>query len=342
MTKRRDVLKWSLSMPAVAVLGRTGTVRAQAGKGEFKLKVAALARTIPQWQLFEFLRDETQKRSNGRIEVTLTTVGELGVQSFDMVRVMRSGLVDVGNVVPLHVSGAVPLLEATELPGLFPDVATTRKATEAWVEKVLLPNPDKVGGRVIGSFGWAGQMLFSRKPVDDIANLKAMKIRVTSSSMSDFISALGGVPVTISLDELYTGLQQGTVDGATTAAAVGYQMKLYETTKYLVDLNIGTPTGLIVVNSGVWAKLPADLQKVLTDVGKELTDRGWTQSFSLEKIGIDQNGQKNVAYQPMKPEWKAAIANAQKITAERWAIRAGAEGKSSFNTVIAPFVGFKV
>jgi TRAP-type C4-dicarboxylate transport system substrate-binding protein len=169
-----------------------------------------------------------------------------------------------------------------------------------------------------------------------------MKIRVTSRSMSDYIAALGGVPVTISLDELYTGLQQGTVDGATTAAAVGYQMKLYETTKHLVDLNIGTPTGLLVVHSGTWNKLPPDLQKVLTTVGQEVTNRGWEQSLSLEKTGIEENRTKNVTYQPVKPEWKATLENAQKVTAQRWAERAGAEGKSAFNEVLAPFVGFKL
>jgi TRAP-type transport system periplasmic protein len=225
---------------------------------------------------------------------------------------------------------------------LFPDVATTRKAFDAWTEKVLLRNEDKVGGRVLGSFGWAGQMLFARRPVEDIANLKGMKIRVTSRSMSDYISALGGVPVTISLDELYTGLQQGTVDGATTAAAVGYGMKLYETTKNLVDLNIGTPTGLLVIHSGTWAKLPADMQGVLTAVGKELTERGWQQSMSLEKTGIEENRTKNVVFQPIKPEWKPALANAQKVTAQRWAERAGAEGKTAFNDVLSPFTGFKL
>jgi len=341
MNHRRKILQWSLASAAMAALGAARPALAQA-KGEYKLKMVALTRTIPQWQLFEFFRDEVQKRSSGRIEITLTTIGELGVQSFDMVRVMSSGLVDIGNVVPLHVSGAVPLLEATELPGLFPDVATNRKAFDAWTEKVLLPHPEKVGGRTLGSFGWAGQMLFSRKPVDDIAKLKGMKIRVTSRSMSDFVAALGGVPVTISLDEMYTGLQQGTVDGATTAAAVGYQQKLYETTKYLVDLDIGTPTGLLVINSGVWAKLPPDLQKVLSDVGREFTDRGWTQSMSLEKTGIEENRQKNVTFQPLKPEWKPAIANAQKLVAQKWGERAGAEGKSAFNSVLAPFVGFKL
>lgn len=341
MTNRRDILKWATTAPLLAVAGMSRGAFAQA-KGEFKLKTMAITRTIPQWQLFEFFRDETQKRSNGRIEITLTTNGELGLQSFDMIRVMKTGIVDIGNVVPLHVSGAVPLLEGTELPGLFPDVATTRKAFDAWTEKLLLRNEDKAGGRVLGSFGWAGQMLFARRPVDAIAKLKGMKIRVTSRSMSDYISALGGVPVTISLDELYTGLQQGTVDGATTAAAVGYQMKLYESTKHLVDLNIGTPTGLLVINSGSWAKLPPDMQKVLTDVGREFTERGWKQSLSLERTGIEENRTKNVTFQPVKPEWKAALANAQKITAQRWAERAGPEGKAAFNDILAPYAGFKL
>jgi TRAP-type C4-dicarboxylate transport system substrate-binding protein len=228
------------------------------------------------------------------------------------------------------------------LPGLFPDVATNRKAFQAWTEQVLLHDEDKVGGHVIGSFGWAGQMLFARKPISTLSELKGMKIRVTSKSMADYVSALGGVPVTISLDELYPGLQQGTVDGATTAAATGYQMKLWETTKYLIDLDIGTPTGLLVVASAVWKRLPADLQKIMTDVGAEFTDKGWDQSMTLEKTGLDENREKGVTYIAAKPEWKPELAKAEQKVAEQWAKRAGPEGKAAFNKILAPYTGFAI
>lgn len=329
-------------MPFILTLGvREGAAQTPV-KGQYKMKLVAISRTIPQWELFEFFKNELERRSNGRIQIMLSTCGELGVASFDMIRIMQSGVIDIGNVVPLHVSGEVPLFEGTELPGLFPDVATNRKAFDAWTERLLLPNEDRMGGRVIGSFGWAGQMLFSRKPVGKLSDLKGVKIRVTSRSMSDYVSALGGEPVTISLDELYTGLQQGTVDGATTAAATGYGMRLWETTKYLVDLNIGTPTGLLVYSKALWHRLPADVQQLLIDVGKEFTDRGWTQSLSLEEKGIIQNKEKGVTYIPVKPEWKPQLKKAQEYVAQSWAKRAGPEGKVAFNEILSPYTGLTI
>jgi TRAP-type transport system periplasmic protein len=306
------------------------------------LKLVTLSRSIPQWVLFENFKKDVEEKSGGKLKVDLTTTTELGVQSSDIIRLLQTNLVDIGNVVPLHVSGSVPLLEATELPGIFPDVAINRKAFADWTEKVLLKESAKIGGRVVGSFGWAGQMLFSRKPVEKLEELKGSKIRVTSRSMSDYVTALGGLPVTISLDELFTGLQQGTVDGATTAAATGDQLKLWETTKFLVDLNIGTPTGIMVVAQSVWNGLSADLQQVLVDAGARLTKDGWDQSLNLEKQGVDDNATKGVQYIPTRPEWVPILKRAQKVVAEKWAARARQEAKAAFNDVLSPYTQFKI
>jgi TRAP-type C4-dicarboxylate transport system substrate-binding protein len=328
----------------IALLAASTTIssRALGQSRPTTLKLATISRSIPQWELFEKFKAKVEADSGHKLAIDLTTTTDLGVQSFDLIRLLQTGLIDIANVIPLHVSGTVPLLEATELPGIFPDVETNRKAFADWTQKVLLKREALVGGRVVGSFGWAGQMLFARKPIESLAELKGSKIRVTSRSMSDYVNALGGAPVTISLDELYTGLQQGTVDGATTAAATGFQMRLWETTKYLIDLGIGTPTGLLVVASNVWSSLSPDLQKVVTTAGDEFTQAGWTQSLTLEKVGLDQNQEKGVKFVPMKPEWKPQLEAAQKVVAQKWAARAGADAKTAFNTVLSPYTKFKL
>lgn len=324
-----------------AALAATATTPAMA-QSPRTLKFVTISRNIPPWVLFEAFKKEVEEKSDGELGVDLTTTTDLGVQSSDIIRLLQTGLVDIGNVVPLHVSGSLPLIEATELPGIFPDVETNRKAFEAWTEQVLMEESAQIGGRIIGSFGWAGQMLFSRVPINDLDDLKGAKIRVTSRSMSDYVTALGGQPVTISLDELFTGLQQGAVDGATTAAATGYQQNLWESTKYLVDLNIGTPTGIIVVASSVWDSLSPELQQVLIDAGARLTKDGWDQSLSLEKVGIDQNAEKGVQYFPTNPDWKPRLKQAQEEVARKWAERAGEDAKATFNEVLSPYTQFTI
>jgi TRAP-type C4-dicarboxylate transport system substrate-binding protein len=335
--------KWvAVFLLLLLALGLSVRVTQTSAKSEYRMKVVAISRAVPQWELWQFFKNEVERRSNGRIAIELTTVGELGVATFDMIRILRSGLIDVGDVIPLHVSGEVPLFEGTELPGIFPDVPTNRKAIEAWTERLLVHNVDRMGGRVLGSYGWAGQMMFSRKSVEKLAELKGMKIRVTSRSMSDYVSFLKGEPVTIAFSELYPGLHRGTVDGATTGAASGYGLKLYEVTKYLVDLNIGTPIGLLVVSKPLWQRLPVDLQQLLIEVGKKFTDRGWTLSLDLEEKGINQLKAKGVTYIPVKPEWRAELKKAREHVAKKWVERAGTEGKLAFNQILSPYTGFTI
>lgn len=74
--------------------------------------------------------------------------------------------------------------------------------------------------------------LVSKKKIMSPNDLKGVKVRVFSEGQADTIKSFGGIPVLLAFTEVYTGLQNGTVD----AALVGFQGiesgKLYEVTDF--------------------------------------------------------------------------------------------------------------
>ena len=309
---------------------------------EIKLKSVSNSRPQVQFKMWEWMASELPKRTNGKAELELTSLPELGLTGFELVRVLRAGLVDLADVLPTYVSGDVPLIEGVDLPGFFSfdEFDKSRKAHVDW-HRVMKANEGKLGGVFLGSYGYAYQVLFSRKPVQSLSDLKGMKIRVFGAAQTDFVRALGAEPVSLAVAEVYPALERGTVDAAITGTIAGFNLKWYEVTKHMVDLQMGPVMIGFVASKRSWDRVPADVKQALEGLGKELTEKGWDLAKSSTQEGIDGNKQRGMTWVSFKPEWQGAIRDAvQKSVLPNWVKRAGDDGKKAFNEVLAPVVGF--
>src|SRR5512132_3915220 len=107
-------------------------VEAQAPKAEFKLKLMGINRTLDPWKLYEEWARTVEKRTNGRVQFELTSLPELGLGGAETIRIVKTGVVDVAEVYGGYVAGELPMVEILELPGIFPDPETAKKAILAW------------------------------------------------------------------------------------------------------------------------------------------------------------------------------------------------------------------
>src|SRR5688572_5903594 len=118
---------------AMALLLSTGTwSTAQQAKAEFTLKLMGINRTLDPWKLYEEWAQSVEKRTNGRVQFELTSLPELGFGGAETIRILKTGVVDVAEVYGGYVAGELPMVEIVELPGIFPDAQTAKKAVLAW------------------------------------------------------------------------------------------------------------------------------------------------------------------------------------------------------------------
>lgn len=303
-------------------------------------KGVAASRPTPQFGLYTWLAEELEKRSGGQVKLEMFSLPELGFTGFDLVRVMRAGLVDIGDIAPQQVAGDLPIIEAADLPGLY-DFEAAVKAHAALLP-ALKRYEDKIGGVVLGGYVWPLNVVFSRKPVKTPADLKGLKIRVFGVAQTELIRALGAEPVAIPFAEVYTALERGTADAALTGTYSGFSLKWYEVTKHMVDLNLGPAgSGLLVVGKRSWDKLTPELRTLLTKLGEEFTQRGWELGRRTSSEGIDKSKQNGMEWVPITPAMAGAVREAvTKVVAPSWARRAGPDAKPIFNQYIAPHAGF--
>jgi TRAP-type transport system periplasmic protein len=338
--KKAAILALSLAVLAAAMIG-TPAIAA-----DYTLKTVVITRNAIQTeQLWSWAAEEIQKRSNGRVKLEIVSLPELGLSGFELVRVMQAGLVDMGDVMPTYVAGDIPIIEGADILGIFGNYDSAMKGHLAWETLLREKYTDRLGAVVLGSWPWAQQLLFSNKPVNSLSDVKGMKIRVFSPAMAQFVRALGGEPVSLAYAELYTALERKTVDGAITCSRCGWDTKLYEATKFLVDLHMGTAVStLFVVSKRSWDKMPPDLRQILTAVGSEFTERGWRLSREWATDGIEKNTkQGGMKFNVVPPNDRAPVLKlVQENVAPAWAKRAGPQAKAEWNTVLGPIVGFRI
>lgn len=110
----------------------------------------------------------------------------------------------------------------------------------------------------------------TNKPVNTVADLKGMKIRVPNNTIQiKGFEVLGASPTPMALGEVYTSLQQGTIDGLENPLTVLYNGSYHEVAKNLIlDGHVMNYTTWIC-GTGFYNSLTAEQQQWLVESGKE-------------------------------------------------------------------------
>lgn len=118
-------------------------------------------------------------------------------------------------------------------------------------------------------------------------DLSDVKLRMPGTKSWQFLGkALGANPTPIAFTEVYTALQNGTVDGQDNPIPTTIDKKFYEVTDqviltgHLVDLNY------LAISVDVWNNLTPDQQKILQDAADRVSDMVWKKQSELEKEQI--------------------------------------------------------
>ncbi len=220
-----------------------------------------------QCKTAEAWAQEIEKRTNGRVKITLYPGGTLskGPQIYQAV---KDGVADIGMSCFAYTPGRFPLLEGLDLPLAYPDGKT---ATRIATDMVMKYQPEEVADtHMLYVHAHGPGMLASKKPVRSLDDVEGMKIRGTGLS-AKIAENLGGTPVGMSQPETYEALQKGTVEATFCPIETLKGWKQGEVISHVTDTSaIGYTTAMFVtMNKAKWESLPEDVQKVISEVSAE-------------------------------------------------------------------------
>lgn len=245
---------------------------------------------IPQYTRVDIplLRDGLAQRSNGRIRVTLSSWPERNLNGPEIIRLVRSGQVEIGGVPLNTVAGDVPMLDMVDLAGLNPTIQQARQVAEALTPD-LNRQLERFGVRIIAMAPYPAQVLFCRERANTLADLRGRRIRTGGGSINDFVAAIGGQAVGIGFPEVYAALERGVVDCAITGTGSGNAARWYEVTTHMYALPVAWSVYGYFANLNWWNRLDAPARDMITATFREVEDQQWKLGDEASEDGIACN-----------------------------------------------------
>jgi len=216
--------------------------------------------------------EELVKNYYGKpVNFVLHKNSELGLEKQYFEYMAQGKAVDYAIVSPAHMSTfskAAPFIDA---PFLFRDLKHWNKVLDA---DVLKPVADEIAQKadvmLIGFAGGGTRNIFVNKPVRNMAELKALKVRVQGAPIwSKTFAAAGMAPTVIAYNEVYNAIQNGVIAAGENEAAGVEQMKFYEVAPHLSMTQHAITIRPLCFSGKTFAKLDKALQAAVLKAGKE-------------------------------------------------------------------------
>lgn len=168
----------------------------------------------PMGQAFEKFKELMEERSNGEFRVDIFDSSKFG--NFDsVVQGLQFNMLQMGSAATPNLAPFSDDFLIFDLPFLFPDYASADKITDGPIGMNAAKALEKSGIVGLGYIEIGFRNLWNnQKTVATLADAKGLKIRSTPSKAHiATLKNLGMNPTPISWGEVYTALQQKTVDG---------------------------------------------------------------------------------------------------------------------------------
>jgi TRAP-type C4-dicarboxylate transport system substrate-binding protein len=236
----------------------------------YELKIAHIGTTNDSGDTaFQYLKKILEERTNGQIKVTIFGDKALAGSDPELAEICKQGIVSLVPV-PNHTLSAlvdIPQLKIYEFPYLFKSKDDVHKLLDSELMQEWCAPLESVGLKVYGGFvkGWLSIGLKGTAPAgaDDYANYK---IRTMSTDMQmALIDCLGSSATVVAYGELYTAIQQGTVDGSLTATSLYLTDRFCEVVDSLSIIRATPHLHNPIVNKAWYDTLTPELQEIFDE-----------------------------------------------------------------------------
>lgn len=217
--------------------------------------------------------EAVEEESEGRIKIEVFPDGQLG-GDLEMLQQIKMGDLDMGLISGAAHSPIVPEMGIESLPFVFEDNDSAYNKMDGELGNKLFELLEDEG--IKGLAWWESglyQITNNKKPINNPEDLEGLKIRVPESELrQETFKQLGASPVPMAFTELFSALQQGTIDGQSNPAPVIESSNFNEVQEYLSILNINWTSAVLEINLDTWNSLPEDLQEILEKNARKYRD----------------------------------------------------------------------
>ena len=301
-------LTWKITFALALSLGLGSAAMAQAVT--MRMSISAAQNSHQGVGIDAFAR-VVEQRTNGRIKIQNFYSGALGGER-ESIEAVQLGTQELTLTSTGPVPNFVPEMKILDIPFLFRDKEHAHHVLDGPIGDELLTKFDAKGFKaLIWAENGVRHMTNNKRPVNAPEDLKGLKMRTMENPVHiTAYKAFGIVPTPMAFPEVFTALQQGTVDGQENPLSVILFAKFSQVQKYLTLTGHVYSPALILMNKAAWDKLsPADRQNFL-DAAKEAVKANRARVAEDDANGVAELRRQGmqIVENPDKSKFIAALA----------------------------------
>ncbi|MGE5142101.1 MAG: TRAP transporter substrate-binding protein [Acidobacteriota bacterium] len=239
--------------------------------GQTTLRInIALAQNSHYGVAIDTFAREVERRTAGRYKVQTFYSAALGAER-ESVEAVQLGTLDLTLTSTGPLPNFVPEIAILDIPFLFRDYAHARAVLDGPIGQELLAKFPAQGmvGLAWGENGFR-HMTNSKRPVNGPQDLRGLKMRTMENPIHiEAYREFGILPTPMAFSEVFTALQQGTVDGQENPLSVITAAHLDQVQKYLTLTGHVYSPAVFLMNKARWDGLSAADKQAFIDAAKE-------------------------------------------------------------------------
>lgn len=282
-------------------------------------------KTFHTVNIIEFASD-VEKATNGNLKIKIHSAGSL-FKHPEISKAVRGGQVPIGEFFLSLLSNENAVFGADSQPFLATNYQEAKKLWDAQkpvIEKLL----DKQNLMPLFSVPWPPQGLYTKKPINSVADLKGIKFRAYNATLEKFANLVGAAPTQVEVPDIPQAFATGRVEAMITSPSTGANSKAWDYISYYTDIQAWLPKNIVVVNKRAFRKLSKADQTAVLTAAAAAEKRGWEMSVkeTATKTAILKNN--GVTIVTPSKKLMDGLKQVGDEMLKDWKKNAGAEGEA--------------
>ncbi len=241
--------------------------------------------TIDAANYFKMLLEQ---KSNGTMSCDVYTDNVLGSER-ELLEGCQFGNYDIILATNAPVASFLDDMYVLDIPWLFETKEQAYEVLDGPVGQELGKGLEGIGLKLLqwqeNSFR---DLSTTERKVEKVEDLKGLKIRIMENEIQLATwKAYGSNPTPMAFTELFTALQQHTVDGQDNGAELTWQSKFCEVQKYFIETKHIYSPYLILMSLDKFNKLTPQQQEIVMEVSKEANDYERKRASEYEAVALE-------------------------------------------------------
>ena len=278
----------------VALLGAlllVGTGARAADMPATNVKVIGIANNLNMFKTVEkpFWTEIVPQESNGMITADYISMTDVGIKGTEQLRLAKLGVLEFfsGNIAVMAADNMV--FDAVDMIGVMPTFEKAREMMDAYGPVVARHMAEQFNVKLLMTWPNPAQVIYCKPEIGGVADIKGKKVRVSTKGASDFVSAVGGIPVTIQWAEVIPAAQRGALDCGITGTLSGNTGKWWEVFDYHYPITLTWGMWFHAVNLDTWNRLDPSVQAFFDEKFAEQEETRWAVASEETQDGINCN-----------------------------------------------------